>query len=148
ALATAIAASELGRDASDKAGGEDFVAGLLHDVGRLVFHLADPEHYTCLGHADSALEERLFGAPHAAVGARLAEQWGLEEPIVEAIMFHHNRGEHSALTGRIAVADRIAHDIHFGSVAGDAASSSHEPTPDALRSRVADVFAAEFALFD
>ena len=148
ALATALAASELAREASGTAGGDDFVAGLLHDVGRLVFHLADPDAYARLGHFDGVLEEELFGAPHAAVGACLAEQWGLEDAVVEAIMFHHHPAGMSPLTDRVALADRIAHEIHFGSVAGELAPLSHEPTPEALRSRVADVFAAEFALFD
>jgi putative nucleotidyltransferase with HDIG domain len=148
ALATAIAASELGREQTGKPSGDDFVAGLLHDVGRLVFHLANPDQYVRLGHSDGALEEELFGAPHAAVGACLAEQWGLEEAVVEAIMFHHHPGRPSSLSQRIATADRIAHEIHFGSVAGDLVSPFHQPTSEELRSRVADVFAAEFALFD
>lgn len=148
ALATAIAASEMGREKTGKESGDDFVAGLLHDVGRLVFHLADPDQYARLGHFDGALEEELFGAPHAAVGACLAEQWGLEDTVVEAIMFHHHPLGLSPMGERIAMADRIAHEIHFGSVAGELATPSPEPTPKELRSRVADVFAAEFALFD
>lgn len=147
ALATALAANELARAASGVAGGDDFVAGLLHDVGRLVFHLAAPDGYARLGHFDAELEEELFGASHAAVGACLAEQWGLEDTVVEAIMFHHAPGM-SPLGDRIAMADRIAHEIHFGSVTGELAPSPYGPTPEALRSRVADVFAAEFALFD
>jgi len=148
ALATAIAASELGRDQAGKASGDDFVAGLLHDIGRLVFHLADPDQYVRLGHFDSTLEEELFGAPHAAVGACLAEQWGLEETVVEAIMFHHHPPGLSRMGERIALADRIAHEIHFGSVPGEVFPPAQEATPEELRSRVADVFAAEFALFD
>jgi HD-like signal output (HDOD) protein len=148
ALGTALAADELSRAAGEAAGGEGFIAGLLHDVGRLVFHLADPPAYASLGHADERYEQEVFGVTHAAVGGCLAEQWGLEDDVVEAILFHHTPGG-SRLGERVAKADRIAHEIGFGSVEGALGLDLGEGTDGGeLCQRVAQVMAAERTLFD
>src|SRR6266404_3052304 len=78
--------------AADKAapgGGDAFIAGLLHDVGRLIFHLGDPKAYAQLRLFDSAKETELFGATHDVVGACVADVWELDGAIVEAILGHH-----------------------------------------------------------
>ncbi len=73
-----------------------FLAGLLHDVGRLVLESNLPQEYTkvqalareqrlTLSHA----EQELLGASHAQVGAYLLGKWGLRDAIVEAVTFHH-----------------------------------------------------------
>jgi HD-like signal output (HDOD) protein len=73
-----------------------YTAGLLHDVGRLVFAANVLERYeaTLKESRDKGLPvwelERLeFGASHADVGAYLLGLWGLGDPIVEAVAFHH-----------------------------------------------------------
>ena len=79
---------------------EAFLAGLLHDVGKLV--LATPAQ------ADAAQT----WAHHAEVGAYLLGLWGFQTPIVEAVAFHHapDRAARGGfgLPGIIHVADRIA----------------------------------------
>jgi putative nucleotidyltransferase with HDIG domain len=148
ALATALAADELGRIDRQVRGGDAFIAGLLHDVGRLVLHLADPEAYARLGHED-AVEERVFGVSHAAVGGCLAEQWNLELEVVEAITFHHAPAG-SRLAEQIATADRIAHEIGFGSFTGSALPEEIAGTceREAVGTHVWKLLAAERALFD
>jgi HD-like signal output (HDOD) protein len=72
------------------------MAGMLHDVGILVMAMNMPDEYsevikvkieedsnTCI------LEERIFGCTHAEVGGALLGIWGLPEPIVEAVTYHH-----------------------------------------------------------
>jgi HD-like signal output (HDOD) protein len=151
ALATALAADELAVVAGEPRGGNGFVAGLLHDVGKLLFHLADAATFSRLGHADAASEEERYGATHPAVGGCLAERWGLEDEVVIAIMFHHEP-ETSPLAARLAIADGIAHQLGFGSV--PAQVEGFAPDDDSgtalapVVERVATAFEAERTLFD
>jgi HD-like signal output (HDOD) protein len=76
---------------------EAFVAGLLHDTGKLVLASNFPQSYEqVLARAPSGgmellrAEERLFGANHAEVAAYLLGLWGLPIPVVEAVALHHH----------------------------------------------------------
>jgi len=75
---------------------QSYTAGLLHDVGRLVFASNLCERYTAVVKASqengtSVWEEerQKLGATHAEVGAYLLGLWGLSDSIVEAVAFHH-----------------------------------------------------------
>ena len=145
ALATALAADELAATVREARGGPSFIAGLLHDVGRLVFHITDPTSYEALRECDDANETAVYGGPHAIVGACLAEHWGLEAEVGEAIMGHHSPAA-TGLAARIASADRIASQIGHG-----ATGAAIEPPADEdaeLVERVAGRFEAERSLFD
>jgi putative nucleotidyltransferase with HDIG domain len=146
ALATALAADQLAVAAGEPRGGSAFIAALLHDIGRLVMHLSDPDGASGPEDDDLAHEQEHFGVAHAAVGACLAEQWGLEDEIVEAIMFHHVP-ELSPLARRLAEADRVAHLAGFGC----REHANHASAPrecERLAEIVTRTFAAESALFE
>lgn len=73
-----------------------YIAGLLHDVGMLVLAANESKLYEAvLKTADDQgipiwkAEVQEFGAGHADVGAYLLGLWGLSDPIVEAVAFHH-----------------------------------------------------------
>lgn len=99
------------------------VAGMLHDVGKLVFAANFTEEYravlntvsTGLGNLLDA-ERAAFGATHADVAGYLLGLWGLPEMVVEAIALHHNPVTtemplFSALTA-VHVADVLVHARH------------------------------------
>lgn len=72
------------------------IAGLLHDVGKLVLAAHFPQQYGQV--IDRVMKNGLdlleaerheLGATHTEVGAYLIGLWGLPAPIVDALYFHH-----------------------------------------------------------
>lgn len=114
-LAQAIAEEE-GLD--QKAVESAFVAGLLHDVGILVFAANNPEKYNDpVVHAvyenAARLEAELreFGAIHAAVGAYLVGLWGLSDAVVEAVAYHHTPLDHLSRDFNVVSAVHVAESL-------------------------------------
>ena len=74
-----------------------YLAGLMHDVGILVFDYLTPDEYGAfvgnLGDADKSLEELeldAFGISHPELGARFVEKWWpVSNQIVASIRKHH-----------------------------------------------------------
>ncbi|NIP73361.1 MAG: HDOD domain-containing protein [Gammaproteobacteria bacterium] len=73
-----------------------FVAGLLHDVGRLLMLARLPEQaaeaLTAAGEGWQQ-ERQALGFDHAAVGAELLSLWGLPASLQAAVRWHHAPGE-------------------------------------------------------
>ncbi len=76
--------------------GSDFIAGLLHDVGKVMLDQHFHAEFTdsiglteTLGIPLFEAERRLLGVDHAEIGAWLATRWQLPGSLVEAIQSHH-----------------------------------------------------------
>ncbi len=92
-----------------------YVAGLLHDIGRLVFYLKLSGMMHDLLLQREASEEYLFqleydqlGYSHAEVGGRLLETWRVPESIHEPVSCHHQPQksiEFAQVTAAVHVAD-------------------------------------------
>jgi HD-like signal output (HDOD) protein/ActR/RegA family two-component response regulator len=96
-LARSIATNE---DRSQSEIDEAFMAGLLHDVGKLILLDKLPQkslEIVKLANSTNCYlweaEQKILGTTHAQVGAYLIGIWGLSESIVEAIAFHHSPGK-------------------------------------------------------
>lgn len=75
---------------------EGFLAGMMHDAGKLVLASSCPDRFEAAGllaERDRAeredVERRLFGGSHAAVGGYLLARWSLPVSVVEAVLYHH-----------------------------------------------------------
>jgi HD-like signal output (HDOD) protein/CheY-like chemotaxis protein len=98
------------------------LAGMLHDVGQLVLAFGLEDEYAGVitrSRAEnfpvSQIEQEIFGATHAEVGAYLLGLWGLPTPIVEALAFHHQparmAGTNFSPALAVHVADAFAHEL-------------------------------------
>ena len=91
---------------------EYFVAGLLHDLGKIPF---GDEYIEVLAHAKKeqkpliSLEGRYLGIDHEEVGEMIASTWRLHPVITDAICHHHSpelaEPEHQGLVASVALAD-------------------------------------------
>jgi putative nucleotidyltransferase with HDIG domain len=149
-LATALAADELAKETPDGGApaGDAFIAGLLHDIGKLIFHVADPKAYAQLGVCDSAREREFFGATHDLAGACVAEIWGLDDAVVQAILGHHGGETPTPLAVLVGRADLIATEIGYGSVPQGAVPGLAVGESPELAERVRTLFESEKSLFD
>ena len=97
-----------------------FLAGMLHDIGKLVLAMGLPEQYAkVLKHAGDRpgelqqIEMLELRAAHTDVGAYLVGLWGLPNTIAEAIAYHEDPTQSPnagfGLSGIVHVADRLAH---------------------------------------
>ncbi|GAM09781.1 putative protein [Geobacter sp. OR-1] len=105
-----------------------FVAGILHDVGRLIMFIKVPELCKemleeCRGQGRLLYHverERLL-FDHAEVGGRLLRKWKIPPSVAEPVEFHHrpNRAEqYPREASLLHLADIIAHALQIGSSGG------------------------------
>jgi putative nucleotidyltransferase with HDIG domain len=131
-LVGAIAAKIARAEGADKAlVGAALQAGILHDLGQLIFATYLPKQLDAAMDASTARRVPLFeteretiGATHAEVGAYLLGLWGLPDTTVEAVAFHH---EPAACTLRafapltaVHAADALLHAAVDGPDSGEA----------------------------
>lgn len=96
-IASAVAArllSQLRRDSNSESA---FVAGLLHDIGRLImFKELGPQMLQCCQRSQTEsitldlIERESFGFDHALLGGMLLKEWKLPPQLVESTQFHHS----------------------------------------------------------
>ena len=118
-VSTAIAARMIQRECGHRAVGEAFVAGLLHDIGRLVIarYVSDEHERITQALEDGknylwVIEHQVLGMSHAEVGGMLVRRWNLPDSICDAISMHHHPMEMDRpdmLTGIVHVAEHLAH---------------------------------------
>ncbi len=101
-----------------------YVAGLLHDIGRLVLYIKSPAMMTEIFSAREAqkellfrLEEEVLGYNHAAVGGALLQAWGIPQALIEPVELHHTpEASHRCPveTAVVHVADVLVNGLRIG----------------------------------
>ncbi len=91
-----------------------FVAGLLHDIGKVPVLEAVREVSRRGGRRQIPSERVLttiFDSYHGSIGKEIAAKWSLPEEIVYVVGHHHDRpdGKHAPSTALVAVANHMCH---------------------------------------
>ena len=97
------------------------MAGLLHDLGKLILATNYKDTYQQVqaesqnsDHQLWELEQAAFGTSHAEIGAYLMGLWNIENPIIEAIAFHHcpakSASTQMGLLAAVHIANALEHE--------------------------------------
>lgn len=124
AVAVGLTSQRLSERVGYPAPDEAYVAGLLHDIGKLMldqYFKVNWEHLLELGQRRGMslieAEEHLLGLNHAQVGGELAKKWDLPPRLIEAITYHHTPtfgGAAPELAAIVQVADHICLRLNIG----------------------------------
>lgn len=112
-IGTAILTREVWGSLQPSIDDTDYVAGLVHDVGKIVMASAFPEHFQAVYHnrnEGSELvdkEREVLGIDHAELGALYLQKHNLPEILVETAR-HHHQPEKSGSTATLAASVQIA----------------------------------------
>jgi len=121
ALTTASIAQRIApRFDQDLDPGDAFIAGLLHDFGKMVFAQFSPVEFTkaidlsIQKQQDLHLcEQEILGIDHAEIGSLLAEKWDLPQDLILCIR-HHHEDIQTPLHCAVFVANQISKQLAFG----------------------------------
>ncbi len=106
-----------------------FIAGLLHDVGRLVMEMKIGELVKVMMHRAQTdniplylAEREVFDLDHGQVGAELMRCWGFPESLQEVVEFHHEPGNarnHPLEVSLVHIANNISEMSGYGVIGGE-----------------------------
>lgn len=94
-----------------------FMAGLFHDIGKLVLAAKLPSYrevvLRCRTKACSMYRAEMekFGISHSHVGAYLLSLWGFQGSILEAVLYHHRPNESHETAAKVLTAIHVANSL-------------------------------------
>ena len=114
---------------------EYFVAGLLHDLGKIPINTRFPDDFykalelSKVEHLPlHQVENRIFGIDHCLVGGMIADKWQLSGTINEVLCHHHDPNEanekYSQMVAIVAVGNIYSNFIEIGSSGGSVPEES------------------------
>lgn len=120
-----------------------FIAGLLHDFGKIVFAEFKAAEFKLALEESSTnntslhlAETKYLGMDHAQVSQILAIKWGLSESLAESIKCHHQNMPSDLLSSCIFTANQIAKQGQLG--------NSGNPVIETLSVEQSEIFGCSF----
>lgn len=123
-LACGVAARVLGMYEGAQDTEAFFIAGLLHDIGRMLFIFNDPKAYSNILETNASggqpvylLEKEHYGFDHAELGGFLTKEWRFPESLQESVRCHHDPGlaqSAEILTATVHLANLMVHACQIG----------------------------------
>ena len=113
-LTAAVLARELAKKLEYPQLEEAYLAGLLHNVGRLALLATAPKEYAFNFSARDdedlcAVEQRTLQITHSEAGAWLVERWQLDSFLADAVLYHHEPSSRLAHAHPLIRIVRMAH---------------------------------------
>lgn len=129
-LAVALAAQTLAEQAGLSDVAEYYIAGMFHDIGKILLNHQKPERYGQLINCArqdklswAAMERETFKFTHEEVGVLIMQKWHFPESLLMPVKYHHLIQQddcesipEETLTAIVATADMIANMLSYGLV--------------------------------
>ena len=127
-IGTAILTREVTAHVPGPSEDADYIAGLVHDIGKIVMAWSFPDHFATV-HGLSVetkrplveIEEEILGISHAELGALYLERHRLPEIMIVAARYHHRpeaAPQHRHTLAAVRLADMLLHSENIG-ISGD-----------------------------
>jgi putative nucleotidyltransferase with HDIG domain len=123
-IGTALVTREMATAVHSPGDDSEYVAGLIHDIGKLVMAWSFPDHFAAI-HRNAKetrrdlieLENEILGIDHAELGALYLERHRLPELMIRTARFHHQpeKAEESMrLVACVHIADMLVRSEKMG----------------------------------
>ncbi|KRB82013.1 HDOD domain-containing protein [Duganella sp. Root198D2] len=128
-LSTAVIARDIARALAYPHVEEAYLAGLLHNVGRLALLATAPKEYAYNFSARDdeelcAVELRTLEITHAEAGAWLIERWNLDSFLADSVLYHHEPLPRLEAAHPLIRIVRLAHQLCYHADAPQAAAAA------------------------
>lgn len=102
----------------------DYVAGLIHDVGKIAMASSCPEHFEAIHHQGHPpglslmdRERQILGLDHCEVGMMYLRSHHLPDALIDVARYHHapeRAAHHSQLVAAVQIADLMVRQARIG----------------------------------